>query len=276
MPAANAAAARRAVRPRPQCAPAPQASPQPNNPLPFSRGNSAERTEAVPAERARGAETPPDAAAARAGAAEAGGADCPRPIAGCAGLSRRRRPPPARSATRCATCDAVRPERDVQQPAGRREGSRARPSSSTPRAWSSARGSAASSPQVRRNWFVPEAAFTFHGRVVLQFNIHRDGHITDLVVVAAVGDRRLQPRGVQRHPRVEPDRAAAAGVPRRPARSSPSRSTTTSARQLGEAPPWGRASGSARHADSHATARPPPAARRARRVRGMARGVSRR
>jgi TonB family protein len=29
---------------------------------------------------------------------------------------------------------------------------------------------------------VPDAAFTFHGRVVLQFNIHRDGHITDVVV----------------------------------------------------------------------------------------------
>jgi TonB family protein len=37
--------------------------------------------------------------------------------------------------------------------------------------------------QVRRNWFVPEAAWAFHGRVVVQFNIHRNGRITDLVVV---------------------------------------------------------------------------------------------
>jgi len=37
--------------------------------------------------------------------------------------------------------------------------------------------------QVRRNWFVPEAAWAFHGRVVVQFNIHRSGRITDLVVV---------------------------------------------------------------------------------------------
>ena len=29
--------------------------------------------------------------------------------------------------------------------------------------------------QVRRNWFVPHAAMTFRGRVVLQFNIHKDG-----------------------------------------------------------------------------------------------------
>jgi TonB family protein len=38
--------------------------------------------------------------------------------------------------------------------------------------------------QVRRNWFVPYAAMTFRGRVVLQFNIHKDGHITDIAVVA--------------------------------------------------------------------------------------------
>jgi TonB family protein len=37
--------------------------------------------------------------------------------------------------------------------------------------------------QVRRNWFVPYAAMTFKGRVILQFNIHKDGTITDLAVV---------------------------------------------------------------------------------------------
>lgn len=36
--------------------------------------------------------------------------------------------------------------------------------------------------EVRRNWFIPQAALTFSGRVVLQFNIHRNGHITDLVI----------------------------------------------------------------------------------------------
>jgi hypothetical protein len=32
--------------------------------------------------------------------------------------------------------------------------------------------------QVRRNWFIPQAAMTFHGHVVMQFNIHKDGTIT--------------------------------------------------------------------------------------------------
>ena len=37
--------------------------------------------------------------------------------------------------------------------------------------------------QVRRNWFVPYSAMTMRGRVVLQFNVHKDGRITDLAVV---------------------------------------------------------------------------------------------
>ena len=37
--------------------------------------------------------------------------------------------------------------------------------------------------QVRRNWFIPQAVMTFHGHVVLQFNIHKDGTITDVNVV---------------------------------------------------------------------------------------------
>jgi TonB family protein len=36
--------------------------------------------------------------------------------------------------------------------------------------------------QVKRNWFIPQAAMTFRGRVVLQFNVHKDGRITDIVV----------------------------------------------------------------------------------------------
>jgi len=37
--------------------------------------------------------------------------------------------------------------------------------------------------QVRRNWFIPQAAMVMSGHVVLQFNIHRDGAITDITVV---------------------------------------------------------------------------------------------
>ena len=41
--------------------------------------------------------------------------------------------------------------------------------------------------RVRRNWFIPDAAMTFRGRVVMQFNIHRNGSITDIVVADPSG-----------------------------------------------------------------------------------------
>jgi TonB family protein len=37
--------------------------------------------------------------------------------------------------------------------------------------------------QVRRNWFVPMAAMTMRGRVVITFNVHRNGMITDVTVI---------------------------------------------------------------------------------------------
>ncbi|HTL43051.1 MAG TPA: TonB family protein [Vicinamibacterales bacterium] len=37
--------------------------------------------------------------------------------------------------------------------------------------------------QIKRNWFVPYAAMSLHGHVVLQFNVHKSGAITDLRVV---------------------------------------------------------------------------------------------
>lgn len=37
--------------------------------------------------------------------------------------------------------------------------------------------------QIRRNWFVPYAIWSMHGHVVLTFNVHADGSLTDLTVV---------------------------------------------------------------------------------------------
>ena len=37
--------------------------------------------------------------------------------------------------------------------------------------------------QVKSNWFIPQAAFSFRGHVVMQFNIWKDGHITDIAIV---------------------------------------------------------------------------------------------
>ncbi len=37
--------------------------------------------------------------------------------------------------------------------------------------------------QIRRNWFIPLAAMSMHGHVALTFNVHKDGSITDLQVL---------------------------------------------------------------------------------------------
>ena len=37
--------------------------------------------------------------------------------------------------------------------------------------------------QVKRNWYIPYAAMSQSGHVVIQFNVHKDGRITDLAVV---------------------------------------------------------------------------------------------
>ena len=41
--------------------------------------------------------------------------------------------------------------------------------------------------QIRRNWFIPYAAMTMKGHVVVTFNVHKDGRITDLQVVKPSG-----------------------------------------------------------------------------------------
>lgn len=37
--------------------------------------------------------------------------------------------------------------------------------------------------QIKRNWFIPYAAMSMKGHVVITFNVHKDGSITDLAVV---------------------------------------------------------------------------------------------
>ncbi|HWF83977.1 MAG TPA: TonB family protein [Vicinamibacterales bacterium] len=37
--------------------------------------------------------------------------------------------------------------------------------------------------QVKRNWFIPYAAMSMKGHVIVTFNVHKDGSITDLTVV---------------------------------------------------------------------------------------------
>ena len=82
--------------------------------------------------------------------------------------------------------------------------------------------------QVRRNWFVPYAAMSLRGHVVLTFNVHRNGALTDVQVVQPSPIDSFNTAAMNALLASNPDRAAAAGISRPTRRSSPSRSITTS------------------------------------------------
>jgi len=159
-------------------------APKPQNPLPYSRGNSTERTESDEGERAK-TETPqpqppqpeppkPEQQVAR---------NLPTAPTGLPRPEESERPN-----TGAVLRDAVRNlQRYVQNE-----------TFNNPQGGNQDPGSAIQFDtkgvefgpwirrfvaQVRRNWFVPQAAMTFKGSVVLQFNIHKTGVITDLRVV---------------------------------------------------------------------------------------------
>ncbi|MBI2829071.1 MAG: TonB family protein [Acidobacteria bacterium] len=153
---------------------------RPENPLPFSQGNSAERVEAEVAERARGPEDTsqprpqPESQLARALSPTDTGLRVPSET------------PPPRAAGSLG--EALRNlQRYVQDETfNNPQGSNDRPGATIQfdtkgvefGPW--LRRFVA---QVRRNWFIPQAAMVMSGHVVLQFDIHRDGAITDLVIV---------------------------------------------------------------------------------------------
>jgi TonB family protein len=161
----------------------PEPAPAPANPLPLSRGNTPELTETVESERARGPETPPEPQP------EPTPPQPETPRLAETDRGQQRRPPlETPRAASGALGEALRNlQRYVQnQTFNNPQGGQTDPGTSIQfdtkgvefGPW--IRRFVA---QVRRNWFVPQAAWAFRGRVVLQFNIHRDGRITDVVVV---------------------------------------------------------------------------------------------
>jgi TonB family protein len=156
---------------------APDASRESQNPLPLSRGNSTERAEALAPERARGEETPAPEPAPEQPKQEARLPEADR------GLQRPTETP--RAATG-ALGDALRNlQKYVQNETFNNPQGKTDPGATIQ---FDTKGIEFGPwlrrfvGQVRRNWFVPDAAFSFHGKVVLQFNIHKSGRISDVVV----------------------------------------------------------------------------------------------
>jgi len=162
---------------------APQKAPDPKNPLPYARGNSTERTEADDGERARAPEPTPPQPQPEPKPEQQVARTLPTSPTGMP------RPPDSeRPTTGGVLRDAVRNlQRYVQKE-----------TFNNPQGGNQDPGSAIQFDtkgvefgpwirrfvsQVKRNWFVPQAAMTFRGSVVLQFNIHKTGAITDLQIV---------------------------------------------------------------------------------------------
>ena len=68
--------------------------------------------------------------------------------------------------------------------------------------------------QIRRNWFIPYAAMTMKGHVVVTFYVHKDGRITDLQVMKPSSVDAFTNSALQRARGLESDRRAAARVSR--------------------------------------------------------------
>lgn len=160
---------------------APEAAPNADNPLPMMRGNSAERNEAAEAEAARGPETPdppqpePETTEARILPPANEGLMMPRantpraPASGALGEALR-------------NLERYIQKETFDNPQGGQKDPGATIQFDTKGVefgpWLRRFVS-----RVRRNWFIPLSAMTMRGHVVVQFNIWKDGRITDVAVV---------------------------------------------------------------------------------------------
>jgi TonB family protein len=152
---------------------------EPENPLPFSRGDTPERIEDAEAERAKGAENPEAA---------------PQPESQIARVT----PPGETGLRRPPETPLTRPGGNLGEALRNLQQYVQNERFDNPQGGNDRPGAAIQFDtrgvefgpwlrrfvaQIRRNWFIPQAAMVMSGHVVLQFNIHKDGSITDIVIV---------------------------------------------------------------------------------------------
>ncbi len=177
---------------------APERAKQPTNPLPFSRGNTPERVEAPPAappQTARGSGPTPDPAQGQQAQAQQAPPvinvpdsqsqlqfNAPKQDARNNGANGRS--PFAGGSLGDAFRNLQRyvPREQFDNPGGSG-------GSAYPEIQFDTKGVEFGPwirrfiAQVKRNWFIPYAAMSNKGHVVVTFNVHKDGSITDLAVV---------------------------------------------------------------------------------------------
>ena len=157
-------------------------APDPRNAMPFSRGNTTERVDSAPEPKPS-----PPAAGEPAAAAQPSAPPMPVPESEN-GFKRSEEPQPQqRNGSTGVLADAIR---NVQKYA-KNEGFvnlQGKTEEFGPAISFDSKGVefgpwiARFVAQVRRNWFIPMAAMTMRGHVVVTFFVHKDGRITDVTV----------------------------------------------------------------------------------------------
>jgi TonB family protein len=172
---------------------APERAPLPTNPLPFARGNTPERVEAVPSQRARGQGPLPEPVPE---GAETNGDTHQQPDQkkyADSGLITKQQPAaptnaPGRSpAAGGSLGDALKNlskyvQRESYSNPNGGGGSQIGPLQFDTKGVEFGPWVRRFIAQIKRNWFIPYAAMSLKGHVVLTFHVHKDGTITDISV----------------------------------------------------------------------------------------------
>jgi TonB family protein len=161
-------------------------APNPQNDLPFSRGNSSERLDSTPDVKAPPTQ-PGGATESAAAAAKPEPPPVPLPESQN-GYSRPQETPRPRGPSMGILADAIKNVEKYSQKEGFQNLRGGQNQEFGPAIDFDAKGVefgpwiARFVAQVRRNWFIPMAAMTMRGHVVVTFNVHKDGRITDVSV----------------------------------------------------------------------------------------------
>ena len=169
---------------------APQQAPKPANESPLARGNTPERVQEEPSPAARGEGSKPDPAAGQ----QADNTPPPPPLESQTALQLPTPPPPEKTngangraaASGGSLGDALRNLQRYVQMYDNPEGGGGQ---FGPEIQFDTKGVEFGPwirrfvAQVKRNWFVPYSVMSNSGHVVIQFNVHKDGTITDLTIV---------------------------------------------------------------------------------------------
>jgi TonB family protein len=160
-------------------------APKPTNPLPYARGNSTERIEATPPSEARNETTPtpqPQPTQPQPDPSRLTLPDAPNAT-----------PVPdnqqARGPSTGVIADAIRNVQRYAQKEAFNNPTGGDQQEVAPSIQFDTKGVEFGPwirrfiAQIRRNWFIPYAAMSMRGRVVVTFNVHKDGRITDAQVL---------------------------------------------------------------------------------------------